>query len=141
VINGASEPPTQAAPAPRRLQLELTGVPADVARARHAVGRFALDAGLDYLEIGAVELAVGEACANVVRHAYGSSAGAMIVDATADGERMQVSVRDDGAGIRRRISGGRTGLGTAIMIALCDTLEVGSGPDGAGTRVTMTFAL
>jgi anti-sigma regulatory factor (Ser/Thr protein kinase) len=141
VIPGATEHPSLTGRPPRRLQLELTDVPDDVARARHAVGRFALDAGLDHLEIGAVELAVGEACANVVRHAYGPSSGAMLVDATADGERMQVSVCDHGAGIRRRISGGRTGLGTAIMIALCDTLEVGSGPDGTGTRLTMTFAL
>jgi anti-sigma regulatory factor (Ser/Thr protein kinase) len=141
VNQSATESASHAARSPRDLLLELTGVPEDVARARHAVGRFALEAGLDHLEIGAVELAVGEACANVVRHAYGPSTGAMIVDATADGERMQVSIRDDGAGIRSRISGGATGLGTAIMIALCDTLEVGAGPDGRGTRVTMTFAL
>ena len=107
------------------------------------MGGFALASGLDQLEIGAVELAVGEACSNVVRHAYGADPGrgAMVIEATADGLRLVVSVMDAGVGIRSRISDNGAGLGTAIMIALCDTLEVGSGPDGAGTRVTMTFAI
>ena len=114
-----------------------------MAHARHEVSGFALESGLDQLEIGAIELAVGEACSNVVRHAYGADAspGPMVVEAEVDAQHLMVSVVDSGAGIRSRISTGGAGLGTAIMIALCDTLEVGSGPQGCGTRVTMTFAI
>lgn len=126
----------------RRLHLDLMSETDDVARARHEVTSFALASGLDQLEIGAVELAVGEACSNVVRHAYGDEgSGPMIVEAWADSQRLVVSVIDKGVGIRTRISDAGAGLGTAIVIALCDTFEVGPGADGMGTRVTMTFAI
>lgn len=140
---GSSTPAGEPAGDGGGLHLDLLSTPDDVARARHEVVSFALGSGLDQLEVGAVELAVGEACSNVVRHAYAADAspGRMNIEATADAERLVVRIIDSGAGIRSRISDGGAGLGTAIIIALCDTLEVGSGPGGTGTRVTMTFAI
>lgn len=124
----------------RSLHVELSSTPDDVARARRAVARFAGQAGLDHLETGAVELAVGEACANVARHAYGEAHGAMTIDATADDARLVISVLDRGTGIdtaARR----PPNLGLSIMMALTDALEVAPGPDVVGTRVTMTFSI
>src|SRR5947209_3067768 len=85
---GSSTPAGEPAGDGGGLHLNLLSTPDDVARARHEVVSFALGSGLDQLEVGAVELAVGEACSNVVRHAYAADAspGRMNIEATADAE-------------------------------------------------------
>lgn len=135
--------PTRAPDAPnaQRLRLELRSSPEDVGRARHAVGRFGIEAGFDKLEIGALELAVGEACANVVRHAYPPPGGPMTVEAVAEPDRIVITVTDAGVGGGRRAGEEPPGLGTTIMLGLCDSLHVGAGPGGTGTQVTLTFGL
>ncbi len=129
------------APNARRLCLELRSSPEDVGTARHAVGRFGIEAGFDRLEIGALELAVGEACANVVRHAYAPPGGPMLVEAVAEPDRVVITVTDEGVGGGRRAGKEPPGLGMTIMLGLCDSLDVGDGPGGTGTQVTLTFRL
>ena len=115
-----------------RLGLRVRAEPERVIEVRRAMARYATEAGMEDLEVGAVELAVSEACTNVVRHAYPEATGDIEVMATADGRRLVVSVGDSGIGIRSHPGGAPQGLGMAIMLSLCDSFEVGTADGGRG---------
>lgn len=83
----------------KRLQQKLTSEPSQIAPARKAVEQFAIDAGLSDKDAGEVGLAVNEALANVIRHAYAGATGRpieLIVEVNAD--EVVVSIRDWGHG-------------------------------------------
>ena len=66
-------------------------------KARHWVARHAQAAGFDAETIFAIELALGEALANVIEHAYQSEAGQEIHLALAiDDSKLSLSIRDFG---------------------------------------------
>lgn len=86
-----------------------------------------------------MRIAVTEACANVVMHAYpGRDDGVLQVTGDVDGGRFQISVRDDGHGIRPRPDSPGLGIGLPLIVALTDVLEIGPGSHG-GNDVRMTF--
>ena len=70
-----------------------------------------MDADLDALEDA--ELAVTEALANAVEHAYGEGEGEIRILVRPDESSLVVTVSDDGAGmpaeVRRRTRGAATG--------------------------------
>src|SRR3954468_2724287 len=90
--------------------------------------------------LGDLKLAVTEAASNSVRHAYDNGDGVVDVTYELDGDRLIVEVADNGHGF---VPGGRDdrddldegGLGIAIIQALADEFEVGSRPDGVGSRL------
>ncbi len=92
-----------------------------------------------------LKLAVTEACGNAVRHAYHDGNGIIRVAFTIDGDRLEMVVEDDGAGLRApevedwtmpaNLEGG---MGMAIIRAVVDELQVEEGPGGRGTVVRMT---
>ncbi|MDX2031348.1 MAG: ATP-binding protein [Blastocatellia bacterium] len=97
-----------------------------------SVGRLAT---LDDGEIGKLELAVDEACANVIEHAYGHDATKeVIVRAVFDDQTLRISVIDTGLGfdptsaqsksveelVRQRKSGG---LGIRLIKTLMDEVQ------------------
>ena len=68
-----------------------------MAAARRLVRRFAGDLEVD---LDAVELAVSEAVANAVVHAYDDGRGTVELEAAAAPYELQIVVRDRGRGIR-----------------------------------------
>jgi anti-sigma regulatory factor (Ser/Thr protein kinase) len=69
-------------------------------------------------------VACGEACANVVQHAYSGrpEAGDLLVEARLDDDALQLWVHDDGEWRRAAERGG--GWGLQLMHALMDEVEV-----------------
>ena len=115
----------------------------NVAPLRHEVVDLAerLGAGDDLLTD--VALAVGEACANVVVHAYPpGEVGPLIVQASIEGgTEIAIIVMDQGQGMTPRPDSPGLGLGLPLIANLSDRLEIQDGPDGVGTQVEMVFAL
>ena len=105
-------------------------------------------AGLDAAELADLKLAVTEACANVVRHAYpdGYGGAVKVRIAVVDGT-VRVDVADAGRGID---SDGveewdpdelrEAGMGLAIIRSVVDEVEIES-PDEGGTVVRLTKRL
>jgi len=111
-----------------------------VALARGMLSAAAETLGIDGTLIDDVNIAVSEACNNVVLHAYGSAVGPLVVDFRLDDFGIEVIVSDRGVGIVDRApSEGRLGVGLALMEALADRAEF-TPSCGGGTDVLLSFA-
>jgi anti-sigma regulatory factor (Ser/Thr protein kinase) len=120
------------------VRLTFPARPANVAVIRHVLGAFADALALPADLVEDMRLAVTEACTNVVRHAYEVAEVGMIdVVIRPSGDRLELIVSDQGAGIRPSLDDG-SGLGLPMIAALADHVEIGPGPD-RGTRVSMSF--
>jgi PAS domain S-box-containing protein len=73
-------------------------------------------------------IACGEACANVIQHAYGAKEGLLEVDLVLLDGTVEVTIRDRGTW--RPISGRDGGHGERLMRGLMDSVDVNSGPGG-----------
>ena len=116
----------------------------NVAAIRHGVVTLARDAGANDDVQTDLALAVGEACANVVTHAYPpGDVGPLIVHAQVErtSREMVITVVDQGQGMTPRPDSPGLGLGLPLIANLSDRLEIQDGPDGVGTEVTMAFSL
>jgi anti-sigma regulatory factor (Ser/Thr protein kinase) len=122
------------------MSLELAAEPASVAAARHAVSAFAERCGMD--DLWPVKSAVSEAVGNVVVHAYRGSGGAgrLWLAAEREDDRLRVSVRDEGTGLRERSDSPGLGWGLRLMQHAADRLVGEDGPDG-GLCIDLWFAL
>ena len=107
----------------------------NLAMIRDFVNRVAEQAGLEESDRSKIELAVDEACSNVIEHAYGHDVSKEVtVRAAFDGEAVRISVIDSGAGfvpeevpqeelqelIRQRRTGG---LGMRLIRTLMDEVR------------------
>jgi anti-sigma regulatory factor (Ser/Thr protein kinase) len=89
-----------------------------------------------------IRLAVTEACANVVRHAYPDDPGMLDVGVCLGPDTVMIEVRDCGVGVADdREPPGETGggLGLPLIAMLTDRVEIT--PRLPGTSVRMTFDL
>ena len=105
-----------------------------VAVARRAVQRVARDLEVD---LDGLVLAVSEAVANVVAHAYiGEPNGVIELSAAASPLELTVTVRDHGGGLSR---GGAPGAGYGLLIIrrLAQHVELADTRDGVA--LTMAF--
>ena len=120
----------------------LRQVPAEageVAGLRHAVLRYAQACGISKAVRDDIALAVSEACANVVMHAYVGAPSPGVLTVTSDhvdGEFV-VAVRDEGRGMQARSESPGLGLGLPLLGRLTQRIEITG--NGAGTEVRMTF--
>jgi serine/threonine-protein kinase RsbW len=81
----------------RTFQLHVPSSTENLSMIREFVGRVGERAGMDESELTKLELAVDEACANVIEHAYGSdNTHEVTVKATVDGEAVQIDIVDTG---------------------------------------------
>jgi anti-sigma regulatory factor (Ser/Thr protein kinase) len=105
---------------------------------RATVGQLAAVAGCDEAEARAVTLAVDEALANVIRHAYhGRADGRIELHCRAGADELQFQIQDSGdppdpARICAREIGCDTigGLGTHIIRDVMDSVSYRSSPEG-----------
>jgi len=123
------------------MELALAARAENIAIVRHALGGLGEAYAVTDQKLADIRLAVTEACANVVVHAYpDGSSGPMEVLAHYGTDELTVVVRDRGCGIRPRSDTPGLGLGLSMMAALAKSVQLGH--DGeAGTEVRMTFAL
>lgn len=94
--------------------------------------------------IDSLRLAVAEALANAVVHAYvGVEPGTITVTVTIAQEAgtMHVVVADDGSGMVPRIDSPGLGVGMPLMATLTSSVDVVAPAHGTGTEVTMSFEL
>ncbi len=120
----------------------VPAVAENVAPLRHAVVDLAREAGAAEDVQTDLALAIGEACANVVVHAYPpGDTGVLVVHAEVVDEHIRIAVIDQGQGMTPRPDSPGLGLGLPLIANLSDQLEIHDGPDGVGTELRMSFPL
>lgn len=114
---------------------ELPATLDSVATARHAVQHFARDLEVD---LDGLVLAVSEAVANVVAHAYAENGtGVVELSAAASPLEVTVTVRDHGGGLTGPDRTDGAGYGLLIIRRLAQHVELADTRDGVA--LTMAF--
>lgn len=124
------------------LEISLPARAENVAVVRHVLGGIGDALDLDHEILADIKLAVSEACANVVVHAYagaGAGPGFMDLEVSTLDHHLAVVVRDHGRGMTPRADSPGLGVGLPLIASLAETLELTNSTDG-GTEVRMTFA-
>ncbi|HXC44999.1 MAG TPA: ATP-binding protein [Solirubrobacteraceae bacterium] len=123
------------------MELALSARAENIAVVRYALGGLGEAFAVPEPKLSDIRLAVTEACANVVVHAYPDGHyGPMEVVASKDEEALTVLVRDWGRGIGPRPDSPGLGLGLSLIAALADSVQLGH-DDIEHTEVRMTFLL
>jgi stage II sporulation protein AB (anti-sigma F factor) len=123
------------------VEIHFAAVPASPARARATVGALAADRGASPEDLERIRLAVSEAVANVVMHAYGKARGDVHLTAVVIDGELTVVVADDGCGLGAAAPASRgLGHGMRVIAAGCDSLSILRRSNG-GTQLEMRFAL
>ena len=115
------------------LSLKLRAEPRMLVQMRTALRRWLRESGVAPADENDVLVACGEACANVVQHAYGATPGDMEIEARLVDGSVEISVRDQGEWRPPADRGG--GWGLQLIRGLMDTVDVDRG--SGGTEVTM----
>lgn len=115
--------------------LDVPSTTQNLALIREFVTRVGSQAGLDEAEVGQLELAVDEACANVIEHAYGDdNTKQVMIRAVFDEDTLRIHVIDTGQGfdptnvpeqeLKELIAKRRTGgLGMRLIKTLMDEVH------------------
>jgi serine/threonine-protein kinase RsbW len=123
---------------PIALRRSLPASAAALPRLRGLVTSFAAgQCGADSDQAALIALAVTEAAANVVRHAYPDSTGMIDLHAEAEDDQLRVRIADAGVGFGEPSPNRGLGAGLRIMRGLAETRVI-SHP-GHGTAVEMLF--
>lgn len=115
------------------LLMTLDAVPGVLAGLRRTLGRWLGGQGVSESVIFDITLAVSEAAANAVEHAYGARDATFAVEGAVHEHEVRVTIRDDGRWRTTRPYG--RGRGLAIMRSLVDGLEIERGDDGTSVTV------
>jgi GAF domain-containing protein/anti-sigma regulatory factor (Ser/Thr protein kinase) len=118
---------------PAELHLRLPAEPRILAHVRRVLRRWLLDRGASDGEVAEVTIAVSEACANAIEHAYSPSPASFVLDATGENGEITVAVRDEGRW--RAPRGQNRGRGLSIMVAAMDDVQIER--TETGTEVVM----
>jgi anti-sigma regulatory factor (Ser/Thr protein kinase) len=122
-----------------RLALRLPADPAVLSSLRRTLRRWLEGLGATEIEVYDVLVAVTEAAANAVEHAYGPGDASFDVEATVNQEgEVLVLVRDQGRW--RPPRGHNRGRGTLLMQELMDHFEVTTGEEGTEVRMRRRLA-
>ncbi|MGH3970813.1 MAG: ATP-binding protein, partial [Mycobacterium sp.] len=90
--------------------------------------------------IADIVLAVNEACANSIEHAYrGHEPGKVLVEAENDGAQVRIRIIDTGSWKAASADPGHRGRGLLLIRSVCDWLELDCTP--SGTTVDMSYRL
>jgi anti-sigma regulatory factor (Ser/Thr protein kinase) len=122
---------------PAELRLELAADPQELSRIRRVVRRWLRDRGASDVAVAEITLAVNEACANAIEHAYSPAPATFELNASANGDQVVIAVRD--AGRWRAPRGEDRGRGLTVIETAMDEVEVNSTPEG--TEIVMRRSL
>ena len=124
-----------------QLDLRLPGESESLPVVRQALRSLARAVQADPEALEDAELAVTEACANAVEHAYGSETGTIEVSMEPTSAAMLVSVRDRGPGMPTSDADpARRGFGLPMIRGIASEVEVRSREAG-GTEVWMCLPM
>lgn len=128
------------------MKLSFSSVSSNVAFARTTVAVFASQLEFTLEELEDIKVAVSEAVSNAVIHGYKNQEGTVYVDASFEGNTLEVLVVDQGVGIFdvneakeagfTTIPEERMGLGFVFIHEYMDRVEIQS-QIGEGTRLWM----
>ena len=118
---------------PRELHLTLPAEPRTLAHVRRMLRRWLAERGADEADVAEMTIAVSEACANAIEHAYSPVAGQLRAARDRRGRRDHVTVRDEGRW--RAPRGQNRGRGLSIIVAAMDDVQIDRTADG--TEVVM----
>jgi len=123
-----------------QLRLSVPAQEGSLPVVRQALRSLGESVGAPIEDLEDAELAVTEACANAVEHAYAGGEGALEVTLRPSGRGIEVSVRDWGRGMPPRGELGEQGrgFGLAIIQGIARRLDVRTDD---GTELAMDFAL
>lgn len=107
-------------PVPVRDQLRQRALPGSVPAARGMVARFLARLDASTTRSGDIQLAVTEACANVVRHAYPGGHGDVLCECEATDDEIVIRVSDWGMGRDQPSAQQGLGLGIPLIERLSD---------------------
>jgi serine/threonine-protein kinase RsbW len=136
---------------PSRISLTIPAKPDYLIVCRLALNGLADVASIGDEALSDLKLAVTEACANSVSHAYANGDGTITLQIDVLHDRVRIEVADEGAGIGAEeraaaetagpeaLEGG--GMGIALIRALVDELDIVPGEGGRGTRVVFAKLL
>lgn len=127
------------------LHHRFLGTPAALGPLRAAIETACRDAGLAETQVGELVLAISEAAANVMRHAYGADgAGEIVLEILNNGDEIEAVLTDFAAPVARERIQPRAledlrpgGLGTHFMQTLMDSCAWEHLPGGAGNVLRM----
>jgi serine/threonine-protein kinase RsbW len=114
-----------------------------IAPLRHAVVGLARANRASDIELEDIALAVSEALTNVVLHAYVGQdpPGDLVAQAWMDGRRLQVTVCDEGVGMRARPDSPGLGFGLSVIHRIAERVEVEDVSPGVQLRMTFAIAI
>lgn len=123
------------------VRLSLANTAENVVVVRAVLSGLAERAGVHADDLGDVRTAVGEACNNVVQHAYEGGRGPLDVAIALGEQAIEVTVRDRGIGIgehahERPWPQHGTGIGLHVIRTLAREARFDE-PPGGGTRVSL----
>ena len=122
------------------LEISLPARAENVAVIRHVLGGVGDALALHPEVLSDVKLAVSEACANAVVHAYADGEpGLLDLELSTNASHLEIVVRDHGRGMMPRADSPGLGVGLPLMASLSESLELTNRADG-GTEVRMAFA-
>jgi anti-sigma regulatory factor (Ser/Thr protein kinase)/putative methionine-R-sulfoxide reductase with GAF domain len=111
-----------------KLRVEVPANAEQLAPIRHLIRRWIASHGGTDDDCAAFAIAVTEACANAVEHAYGPEDATIEIDATLEGDVATVSVGDRGAW--REPRGENRGRGIPVMREFMDDVRIDRGDEG-----------
>lgn len=120
------------------VRFSLQALPANVALVRQALAGLADSLGVDPARAADMKIAVTEACTNAVVHAYENHDGRLDVAMSVEHERIVLTVRDHGHGLRPLPSEGDgppLGFGLALIASLSDEFGIAGGRRGTEVRI------
>jgi len=121
------------------LEISVSARAENVAVIRHVLGGIGNALALHPEILSDVKLAVSEACANAVIHAYAEDeAGLLDLELSTLGEQLEIVVRDHGRGMMPRADSPGLGVGLPLMASLSRSLEL-TNRTGGGTEIRMSF--
>jgi anti-sigma regulatory factor (Ser/Thr protein kinase) len=120
-----------------QLEYEVPASARELAGVRHLMRRWVAANGGTDDDCAAVAVAVTEACANAVEHAYESATGTIQITAVRDGETATITIADQGAW--REPRRGNRGRGIPVMKEFVDEISIDRSEAGTTVEIRRTL--